>query len=144
MRAIRLDTKGDITPSDPGATNAAIVWAHARQGNYMQTPIAVGEHVYGCLDNGVLVCFNTKTGAIAYSERIGSGAEGFTASPVSDGRHLYFASEIGNVYVIPTRATFSVVATNKLGDTCMASPALSEGMLFFRTREHLIAVASLR
>ena len=140
MRAVRLDSKGSITPADPGATNAAIVWAHARQGTYMQTPIVVGEHVYGCLDNGVLVCFNAKTGAIAYSERIGSGSEGFTASPVSDGRHLYFASEIGNVYVIPVGAKFSVLATNKLSETCMASPALNNGTLFFRTREHVVAV----
>jgi outer membrane protein assembly factor BamB len=142
MRAIRLDTKDNITPADPGATNRAIVWAHARQGTYMQTPIIVGEYIYGCLDNGVLVCFNAKTGAIAYNERIGSGSEGFTASPVSDGRNLYFASEIGNVYVIPASAKFSVIATNQLGETCMASPALSDGTLFLRTREHVIAVAS--
>ena len=105
----------------------------------MQTPIVVGEHIYGCLDNGVLVCFNAKTGAIAYSERIGSGSEGFTASPVSDGRHLYFASEIGNVYVVPAGVKFSTVATNKLGETCMATPALSGGSLIFRTRDHVIA-----
>ena len=101
MRAIRLDAKGDITPADVGATNASIVWAHARQGNYMQTPIIVGNKLYGCFDNGVLTCFDAKTGAISYSERIGSGGEGFTASPVSDGRHLFFASEVGNVYVVP-------------------------------------------
>ena len=35
-------------------------------------------------------------------ERIGSGSEGFTASPVSDGRHLYLTSEVGNVYVADT------------------------------------------
>ena len=105
----------------------------------MQTPIVAGEHIYGCSDNGVLVCFNARTGAILYSERIGS--EGFTASSVSDGRHLYFASEVGNVYVIPAGLKFSVVATNKLGETCMASPALSDGTLFIRTREHVVAVA---
>jgi len=139
MRAVRLDARGDITPAEIRATNAAIVWAHARQGTYMQTPIVIGEHVYGCLDNGVLVCFDAKTGAIAYSERISRGGEGFTASPVSDGRHLYFASETGNVYVIPAGAKFSVVATNKLGETCLASPAISDGSLFFRTRGHVLA-----
>lgn len=140
MRAIRLEAKGDITPPDPGATNSAIAWAHARQGTYMQTPIVVGDCVYGCLDNGVLVCFDAKTGTIHYNERIGSGGEGFTASPVSDGRNLYFSSEIGNVYVIPAAAKFSVLATNKLGETCMATPAISDDALFFRTREHLVAV----
>lgn len=144
MRAVRLEARGDITPAEIGATNAAIAWAHARQGNYMQTPIVVGGHLYGCLDNGVLTCFDAKAGAISYSERLGAGNEGFTASPVSDGRHLFFASEPGNVYVVPADGKFSVVATNKLGETCMASPAISEGTLFFRTREHVIAVADQR
>jgi len=140
MRAIRLDAAGDITPPQVGATNAAIVWAHERQGNYMQTPIVVGDKVYACVDNGVLNCFDAKTGAIAYSQRLGNGSEGFTASPVSDGRHLYFTSEVGNVYVVPATGTFSVSATNKLGETCMATPSLCDGTLFFRTREKLIAV----
>jgi outer membrane protein assembly factor BamB len=141
MRAIRLEAKGDITPDEIGATNAAIAWAHARQGNYMQTPVIVGNHIYGCQDHGVLTCFDAKTGAISYSERLGSGSEGFTASPVSDGRHLFFASEVGNVYVVPADGKFSVVATNKLGEICMASPSISDGTVFFRTREHMTAVS---
>jgi outer membrane protein assembly factor BamB len=140
MRAIRLEARGDITPPEVGATNAAITWVHARQGNYMQTPIVVGNHVYGCADHGVLTCFDAKSGAISYSERLGSGSEGFTASPVSDGRHLYFASEVGNVYVVPADGKFSVIATNKLGETCMATPAIADGTLYFRTREHLVAI----
>ena len=142
MRAVRLEAKGDITPSDPGATNAGVAWAHARQGNYMQTPIVVGEHIYGCSDSGVRTCFNAKTGAIRYSERLVRGGEGFTASPVSDGRHLYFASELGNVYVVPVGEKFSVTATNKLGEMFMSTPALSDGVLFFRAREHLVAIGA--
>jgi len=144
MRAVRLEAKGDITPPDPGATNAAIAWAHARQGNYMQTPIVVGDLLYGCSDSGVLTCFDAKTGAIQYSERLVSGGQGFTASPVSDGRHLYFASELGNVFVVPASRKFSVAATNSLGETCMATPALNEGALFFRTREHLVAIGTAK
>jgi outer membrane protein assembly factor BamB len=140
MRAVRLSARGDITPAEVGATNNAIAWAHPRQGNYMQTPIVVGSHLYACFDNGVLTCFDAGTGAIAFSERLGTGGEGFTASPVSDGRHLFFPSEVGNVYVVPADEKFSVVATNKLAETCMASPAISDGTLFFRTREQVIAV----
>jgi outer membrane protein assembly factor BamB len=109
----------------------------------MQTPIVVDDHVYACLDNGVLTCFDARSGGIHYSERLGSGSEGFTASPVSDGRHLFFASEQGRVYVVPTDGRFAVVATNDLRETCMASPALSNGTLFFRGREHLTAIGPL-
>ena len=34
-----------------------------------------------------------------------------------------------------------VLARNELGETCMATPAISEGTLFFRTRKHLMAIA---
>jgi outer membrane protein assembly factor BamB len=142
MRAVRLEARSDITPTDPGMTNAAIAWAHIRQGTYMQTPIVVGDRLYGCLDNGILTSFDARTGTIHYNERLGDGGEGFTASPVSDGRHLYFASEVGNVYVVTASDKFSVVATNRLNETCMATPAISEGTIFFRTRNKLIAVGS--
>ncbi|HUL51020.1 MAG TPA: PQQ-binding-like beta-propeller repeat protein [Candidatus Nitrosotalea sp.] len=142
MRAIRLEARGDITPSEIRGTNAAISWVHARQGTYMQTPIVAGNHLYGCLDNGVLTCFDAKSGVIAYSERIGNGSEGFTSSPVSDGRNLFFVSEVGNVYIVPARETFSISATNKLDETCLASPAISDGTLFFRTRSQLVAIGN--
>lgn len=142
MRGIRLDARGDITPTDPGQNNGSVVWAHARQGNYMQTPIIVGQYLFGCIDNGVLSCFDATTGAIWFSQRLGDGSEGFTSSPVSDGRNIYFASEIGNVYVVPAQTTFSVIATNKLNDMCMATPAVSDGTIFYRTRGELIAIGA--
>ena len=56
------------------------------------------------------------------------------------GKNVYFTSEVGNVYVLPASPNFSVTATNRLGDMCMATPAISSGTIFFRTRDKLIAV----
>ncbi|MBL9134239.1 MAG: PQQ-binding-like beta-propeller repeat protein [Verrucomicrobiales bacterium] len=141
FRAIRPSARGDITPSDPGATNATIAWAHPRLGNYMQTPIAIGGLVWGCFDNGVLTCFDATSGTVKYSERLPSG-QGYTGSPVSDGRHLFFTSETGQIYAVPAQDTFSIVSTNVLGETVMATPAIGRGHLLFRTRHHLVALAS--
>jgi outer membrane protein assembly factor BamB len=142
MRAIRARASGDITPEEPGATNAGIAWVHPRQGNYMQTPIVVSNRVYGCSDSGVLTCFDLPTGAIRYSERLTGGSQGYSASPVSDGRHLYFPGETGKVLVVPTGDRFSIAATNDLREICMASPALCKGTLYFRTRGGVVAVAA--
>jgi hypothetical protein len=49
---------------------------------------------------------------------------------------------LGNVFVVPAAEKFSVVATNKLEETCLATPAISDGTLFFRTREKLVAVGA--
>ena len=142
MRAIRPSARGDITPDEVGDDTASIPWAHARQGNYMQTPIAVGDSVYGCLDIGLVTCFDATTGKIRYSERLSTTGEGFTSSPVSDGKNLFFASELGNVYVVPATGTFSVIATNRLDETCMATPALVDGTLYYRTRSKIFAIGA--
>jgi outer membrane protein assembly factor BamB len=144
IRAIRLDATGDITPADISETNAAITWVHPRQGNYMQTPILVGDLLFACVDNGIVTCFDAKSGKIHYSERLGNGGEGFTASPVSDGRHVFFFSELGKVFVLPVVAKFSVAQMNDLGQTVMATPAISDGTLFVRTQEKLIAIGPRR
>jgi outer membrane protein assembly factor BamB len=140
VTAIRLEAKGDVTPGTIGETNSAIAWVHARQGAYMQTPILIGDYLYSCTDSGVLTCFDSRTGAIQYSERLSKTGQGFTASPVSDGRHLYFASETGNVVVVPAGPKFSIAATSTLDETSMATPAISNGALYFRTRRHLVSM----
>jgi len=142
MRAIRLEATGDITPPDVGERNDSIAWVQARQGNYMQTPLLAGDLLFGCFDNGILTCFNAKSGEIHYSERLGKGAQGFTASPVSDGRNLFIPSEMGQVFVVSVAPKFSLTATNELGEPCMASPAISGGTLFFRTQSKLMAIGS--
>jgi outer membrane protein assembly factor BamB len=142
MRAVRLTARGDITPPEITATNAAVVWCHPRQGNYLQTPIVVGDLLWGCLDNGVLSCFDARSGRLHYSERLGNGSQGFTASPVAANGHLYFTGEQGDVFVLPATTNLAVLATNRLGDLCLATPAISDGTLFFRTREKLLAIGS--
>jgi len=39
-------------------------------------------------------------------------------------------------------AAFSVLATNQMSEVCMATPAISEETLFFRTQGHVVAVGS--
>jgi outer membrane protein assembly factor BamB len=141
MRAVRLDASGDIKPSDISTTNQAVIWCHPRKGNYLQTPIVVGDLLWGCTNDGIVTCFNVKTGDIYYNERIGGGGQGFTASPVAASGRLYFTGELGDVFVLAATNQFSVLATNKLGGLCLATPAIVDDTLLFRTTEKLIAVA---
>ena len=140
MRAVRLDATGDITPPDMAATNQSVVWCHPRQGNYLQTPIVIGDLLWGCSNDGIVTCFDAMSGSVHYSERIGGGGQGFTASPVGAHGKLYFTGELGDVFVLPATNRFSVLGTNNLGGLCLSTPAISEGALFFRTVERLVAV----
>ena len=77
-----------------------------------------------------------------YKERLGSGGEGFTASLVASEGKLYFTSEQGRVFVVKPEPNFTLLATNHMDEVCMATPAISDGTLFFRTQGHLVAVGS--
>lgn len=142
IRAVSLDARGDITPKNIGDTSEAIPWVHPKRGAYMGTPIVVGDHLYSCDGNGVLACFDANSGEIIYRERLGAGGGGFTASMVSDGENLFIAGETGRVFVVPANGEFSVRAVNELDDACLATPAISDGMLLVRTRNGLVAVGT--
>jgi hypothetical protein len=59
----------------------------------------------------------------------------------SDGK-VYFTGELGDVFVVRVGPHFELLACNQLDEICLATPALSAGRLFFRTREHLVVVGS--
>jgi outer membrane protein assembly factor BamB len=138
--AVRLGAQGDITLKEGKTASQHIAWSVMRGGGYMQTPLVYGENLYTCRDNGVLTCYRARTGERLYQERLGGGGSGFTASPVAADGKLYFTSEEGEVYVVRAADRFELLARNALGEVTMATPAISQGRLFFRTKEHLVAV----
>jgi outer membrane protein assembly factor BamB len=139
--AVRLDATGDISLKAGETSNNAVVWSTPREGGYMITPLVYGDYLYSCKNNGILCCYETGSGKKAYQERLGNGTTGFTASPVSGDGKIYFASEDGDIYLVKAGPSFEVLSKNPMGEICMASPALSEGVIFFRTHAHVVAVA---
>ena len=108
----------------------------------MQTPLLYGDYFYNCRDNGVLACFEAKSGKLVFQARLGPGLGGFGGSPVASGGKIYYVSEIGDVVVIKAGTPeLKVLARNPLGETCLSTPAISEGEMFFRTRSHLVALS---
>jgi len=142
--AVRTDAVGDVSLRNGASTNQYVAWSSLRGASYMQTPLIYGDHMYSCHVDGVLTCFEAQTCKERYKERLGTGGEGFTASPVASEGKLYFTSEQGNVFVVKPVAEFSVMATNKMGEICMATPAISGGTIFFRTQSQVVAVGEAK
>jgi outer membrane protein assembly factor BamB len=137
--AIRTSASGDLT-SGSTPPGEHIAWSHERDGAYMQTPIVYRDLLYNCRDNGVLGVYEARTGRRFYQQRLGGGRTGFTASPVAADGKVYFTSEEGDVFVVKAGSSFELLAENPLGEVSMATPAISEGVLYFRTRGHLVAI----
>ncbi|UCE39846.1 MAG: PQQ-binding-like beta-propeller repeat protein [Candidatus Aminicenantes bacterium] len=138
--AIKLDAVGDITPTDEKNLNEHVSWFYPRKGAYLPTPLVYGDYFYVCRINGIMTCFDAKTGEEIYKQRVGSMQGAFTASPVAADSKLYLADEYGDVHIVQAGPEYKHLATNKLHESCLATPAISGNMLFVRTIGHLFAI----
>ena len=140
--AIKLSARGDISLEKNQTSNGHIVWSRPRDGSYMSTPLIYGDYLYNCRWNGVLSCYEAATGKRLYQQRLGGGTSAFTSSPVAADGKIYFASEDGDVFVVKAGPKYELIAQNSLNGVCLATPAISEGILFFRTKDFLMAINS--
>jgi hypothetical protein len=106
----------------------------------MPTPLVLGDNLYVPSDNGVIAAFDARSGEERFRTRI-DGAGTFSASVVAADERLYFASEDGDVFVLKAGNSYELLAKNSMGEVCMATPAISDGLLLVRTRGHLVAIA---
>ncbi len=138
--AIKDTARGDISLQPDQTANDHIAWSHPRDGAYMISPVLYQGLLYVSKNNGVFNVFDAATGERIYQQRLGNGTTGFTASLVAADGKIYFSSEDGDVYVVKAGRTFELLATNPLGDYAMATPAISEGRLYFRTGKSVVAI----
>ena len=130
MLAIRPDGYGNVTDTH-------IVWRTRRACSYVPSPIAAGDYFLVVSDNGIGTCFEAKSGNPAWQERLGRH---YSASLVSAAGLVYFTDDDGITKVVRPGASYDLVAENKLGEHCYASPAVSQGQIFIRTEKNLIAI----
>jgi len=137
--AIRPGGSGDISLKDGQESSDFIAWSKKRGGPYMATPVIYGDYLYICALQGVLSVYNAKTGERLYQQRLGEGGA-YSASPVAADGKVYFPSEDGDILVVKAGPTYELLATNPIGEVCMASPAISDGVIFVRAEHHVFAI----
>jgi outer membrane protein assembly factor BamB len=138
--AVRPGARGDITPPENNTQSEFVAWSKTGRGSYMPTPIAYRGALYVLANNGLLDAYNLKTGEEIYRQRLPQVGSGYSASPVAADGKLYLSSEDGDIVVIAAGDKFNLIATNPMGELLMATPALSEGVMYVRSASSLFAV----
>ncbi len=72
-------------------------------------------------------------------ERIGITSP-FLAQPVFGDSKIYATVQNGQIAVLANSAELKILATNNMGEDCIATPAISDGMLYIRTRTKLYCI----
>ena len=141
--AVRPEASGEITPQGSATTSSGVAWFEPHNLSSMVTPLVLDGLLYSLGDNGVIKVFDAKSGEMRYAQRLGTGMTGFTASPIGVDSKVIYASEEGEVYVVKAGAQFEVLSKNQMGEMLLATPAVSEDVLYFRTRGHVVAIGTV-
>jgi outer membrane protein assembly factor BamB len=140
---VRADARGDITLRG-GTSNNSVVWSRTARGPYMPTPLIYRGIVYALNNNGVFDAYDLRTGNEIYRQRLPNIGSGFSASPVAADGKIYISSEDGEVTVISAGSRFSQISANDMGESLMATPALSQGVMYVRSSKSVFAIGRRR
>jgi len=133
--AIKPGGKGDVT-----ATHVA--WSTPKGSPFVPSAMVHGNYLYLINDmQSILTVYDARTGTLAYQDRLGEPMrEGFSVSPVAVGNKLFFTNDNGQTFVVEAGPVFKLLRVNELRARVLASPALVDGIWYWRTDKELIAI----
>ena len=136
--AVRGGGRGDVTDTH-------VLWKHrTKHTDHIVSPLVVSGRMLLVKEGGIATCFDVRDGSSIFGPvRIRNEGQYF-ASPVCGGGRIYVAGENGRIVVLENAPTLKVLAVNEMGDAILASPAISDGALYVRTRSALLKVTGDR
>jgi outer membrane protein assembly factor BamB len=142
--AVRPGARGDLTLAKDSTSSAAVAWSKTARGSYMPTPLAYGGILYVLNNDGIFDAYEVDTGKEIYRTRLEPVGSGFSASPVAADGRIYLSNEDGEMLVVAAGREFRLISTNTMGDLLMATPALSDGVMYVRSSSSLFAIGRPR
>ncbi|MCA1602280.1 MAG: PQQ-binding-like beta-propeller repeat protein [Acidobacteria bacterium] len=137
---VRTGARGDLTLPEGKTNSEGVAWSRTGRGSYMPTPLIYNGILYVLANNGLLDAYDLRTGEELYRQRLSLVGSGFSASPVASDGKLYLSNEDGEILVIAAGRNFTHAATNAMGEMLMATPALSDGVMYVRSSKSLFAI----
>jgi hypothetical protein len=137
--AIRPGGSGDVT-----ATH--IMWKAAKGSPFVPSPLLHDGILYMVNDIvSVATAYDAKTGELLWQGRLGEVArESFSSSPVVADGKIFFTNDQGETFVLAAGREFKLLHVNQLNARTLASPALVDGVWYWRTDKELVAIGGLR
>ena len=127
MLAIRLGGRGDVTDTN-------VRWKYHKSVPQLPSPLIYRNVLYMVNDGGIVTTLNPETGAEMGQGRLKGAIAPYYASPVAADGKVYMASETGKVAVLAPGGGLEPIVVNDLHDDIYATPAISDGRIYLRTR----------
>ncbi|MEZ5395769.1 MAG: PQQ-binding-like beta-propeller repeat protein [Bryobacterales bacterium] len=130
VQAIKLGGQGDMTES-------AIRWRYYKTLPNVPSPLLFGDVLYLVKDGGIVTALDKKTGEVTKQGRLRDAMDRYFASPVAADGKVFMASETGVVSVLNPGPQWDVVQVNDMGEEIWATPVITDGRLYLRTKSAL-------
>jgi outer membrane protein assembly factor BamB len=132
LLAVKQDVSGEVPKS-------AVVWTLSSGVPTRPSLLLKDDLLFMVNDDGFASAVDVKTGQPVWKEER-LDVE-FSASPVLIDGKIYSSNQSGKTFVFAADRKFDLIATNRLADGCLASPAVAGDTLFLRTKTALYCIA---
>jgi outer membrane protein assembly factor BamB len=120
-------------------TSPSVVWTQNKLNYGAASPVLCEGKIYTINQAGVLNCGQASNGDMLWQLRL-KGA--FWSTPLAAGGNLYAGNQEGEVQVVLLdEKKGKLVNTNVMDEPLLASPAVANGALYYRTESRLWKVA---
>ncbi len=131
IQAVRGGGTGDVTKTH-------VLWnIKNKSPSNIVSPVVVGEQLFIVKRGGLSSSFDAATGKSHYELSRIRNIGDYYASPVAGDGKIFVAGENGFIVVLEQGPKLKVLATNDVGESCVATPAIADGRIFIRGRESL-------
>lgn len=132
MLAIKLGGSGDMTEEN-------LVWEYNRAVPQLPSPIVYENILYMVNDGGIVTSFDPLSGEVMAQGRLKGAIDQYYASPIAADGKIFMLSEMCMLSVLEPSGGLAPVSVSDLDDLCHATPAIVDGRIYVRTRNHLYA-----
>lgn len=132
--AIPMNGKGRMEPS-------SVRWRVKRGVSFVAAPVLYDGVFYMVKDGGIITSLDPATGAILKQGRTEQAPGQYLASPVAADGKVFLLNDEGKLTVLKAAPQWEILAVNNFDEETCATPAISGGRIFVRTRSTLYGFA---
>jgi outer membrane protein assembly factor BamB len=131
------DAQGKLEPG-------AVRWRFKKNLPFIPAPLVYRNVYYMVRDGGIITSLDPANGQLLKEGRTREAMGEYYASPVAADHKVYLASGEGKMTVLKAGAEWQLLGVNDLSEEIRATPALSEGRIYPRTRTSLYCFGESR
>ena len=134
IQSIRGGGKGNVTKThlDWNIDNKAP--------SNIASPLVYDNRLFVVKKGGISAAFDLSDGKTIWTKKRIRNLGNYYASPIAGDGKIYVTGENGFIIVLKAGETVEVLAKNDMGDSCVATPAISNGHLYIRTLNGIYCV----